>query len=170
MTAPHGLVTDCVVESVLSIPLTCGIWQELCEEVLAAHRTGTRAAAAVRCGEGLMKVHMDTVKSHVSGASLSHDSVQVCSVIVAQPTCLVDDLVISRILLSKIPRVFGLVSISPAVSGPTAFFRASISTHPSSMRSDTDHGKSAITADGRVGTVSRVRNDDLGSLGFPLAL
>ena len=41
--------------------------------------------------------------------------------------------VISRIFLSKSPTVFGLVSISPAVSSPTAALSLSRSTHPSSL-------------------------------------
>ena len=39
--------------------------------------------------------------------------------------------VISRMFLSKIPTVFGFVSINPAVSGPTAARSASRSTQPS---------------------------------------
>jgi glycine dehydrogenase subunit 2 len=55
--------------------------------------------------------------------------------------------VISRMLWSKMPSVLGLVSISPAVSGPTARFSAVRSTQPSGLEGMETTVRPAIAAE-----------------------
>ena len=78
-----------------------------------------------------MQVTVDAVKAHVTGTDDAHDGVEVRAVVVAQAAASWTIFVISRMFLSKMPTVFGFVSISPAVSGPTAARSASRSTQPS---------------------------------------
>ena len=65
--------------------------QILGQERLAAARAASRTAAAVRCREGLVQIHMDHVKAHVARARDAHDRVQIGAVIVAKSACFVDD-------------------------------------------------------------------------------
>ena len=53
---------------------------------------------------------------------------------------------ISRMFLSKIPRVLGFVIISPAVRGPATFANSSRSTIPSEFEGTTTTLKPAIAA------------------------
>ena len=52
--------------------------------------TGTGAAAAVRGGKGLVQVHVDDIKAHVTGAYLAENGVEVSAIVVKQATRFVD--------------------------------------------------------------------------------
>ena len=68
-------------------------------------------------------------------------------------------------VFSNTPSVDGLVSIRPAVCGPTAAFSASMLTLPVAVGGDFPDRVAAHGGGGRVGAVRRIRHDDLAPRG-----
>ena len=65
--------------------------QEGSQKFLAAYRPAPRTAASVGCGEGLVEIEVNHVKTHISGTNDPHHRIQVRPVIVAEAACAVDD-------------------------------------------------------------------------------
>ena len=138
--------------------------QELLQKCLAAHRTCAGTAAAVGRGKGLVQVHVDAVKAHVTGTDHAHNGVKVGAVIVAQAAGLVDQTGDLQNILVEDAHGVGVGEhqaggILPQ-SGPK---RVQIHT---AVRAggDVHHIEAAHGRSGRVGAVGAVGHDDLGAL------
>ena len=89
---PSEGMLRCIQEIGISRLFHYRLRQELLQECLAAGRTASGAAAAVRCGKCFMQVQMNTVKAHVARTCPAYDGIQIGSVIVAKAARLMDNL------------------------------------------------------------------------------
>ena len=139
--------------------------EERLQPLAHAHRTGSRSAAAVRGGEGLVEVDVDHIESHVARQHLPEDRVQVRAVVVEQAAGVVNDLLhFSDAPLEHAQRGrVGEHDAGGARSDELAK-RANIQVAVGRRREFAD-GAAAHYRRGGIGAVGGIRDQDLGSLG-----
>ena len=84
------------------------IWQELFEPCTYSDRPCTRTASAMRCREGLVKVDVHHIKSHVTRTCHSEERVEICTIIIEKCTAGVDNLGYFRYIMFENPDCIGI--------------------------------------------------------------
>ena len=56
-----------------------------------AARQCTRAASAMGSGKGLVQIHVDHIKAHITGFDLAEDRIEVCAVVVEESAGIVNE-------------------------------------------------------------------------------
>ena len=125
-----------------------------------ADRPGAGSAAAVRRRERLVQVHVDDVEAHVARLDLAQDRVEVGAVVIQQPARLVHDVANVEDRCSNTPSVDGLVSISPAVCGPTAARKRVDVDIAVAIGGNFTYRAAAHDRGGGIGAVRRIRHQD----------
>src|SRR5713101_1754438 len=79
-----------IVEVFLSVKSYKRNRQVAFQRLRHTNRTRSRASTTVRSREGLVKIQVDNVETHVAGSDLSQQRVEVCPVVVEQAARLMD--------------------------------------------------------------------------------
>ncbi len=129
-----------------------------------AHRTGTRSAAAVRDGEGLVQVEVHEVEAQVAGADDAEQGVQVGAIAVHQAAAVVDQLDdLFDVLVEETERV--RVGQHHADDGIVTGGFERLQIHIAALVGRDLHNAHAHHADrGRVGAMGGIRDEHLGAL------
>ena len=143
------------------------VGQEFCKEILAAHRAGARAAAAVRRREGLVQIHVYAVEAHVAGTNNAHYRVEVCAVIVAEAACLVYEAGYLKYVLIEYAYCIGVSQHKAgSIVAKDRLQRLEINAAVGGG-GDIYHLIAAHRRCGGIGTVGGIGNDYLVALGIP---
>ena len=116
------------------------------QEVADGDRPGTRTACSVRPGERLVDVEVHHVAAEIARPRDAQNGVHVGAVDIDQAADVVQHLGDLRDLVSKRPRVFGLVIMNTAVFSSSSVFSSSRSTSPVLLTLSCTHSKPARAA------------------------
>ena len=129
--------------------------------------SGSRTASAVRRGKCLVKVQVDYVKSHISRSHDAHDRVEVGSVVIAQPSRLMDNAGNLQDVFVKEPYCVGIGQHQTCRVLPHCLLKL-IQIHASVLPGgNADNAVAGHGGAGGIGAMGRVRDNDFRPLFVP---
>ena len=140
-----------------------GYGQERQEGVGDQHRSRAGSPSPMGCGKGFMEIEMHHVETHVSGAYLPHDGIEIGAIVVQKTAGAMDCFGNLQDVLFEQPKGVGVGQHDTGQGFIEMILHAVKGDQAPAVGADLHHLKTRQVGGGRVCAVGRVRNQHLGS-------